>query len=138
MSGFDARLFDFQEVDNPDLLSERVWGKLTVRHILYLFFAIFVGWGALNSKSGVATAVSLGISLLAIVGAFYPQKSVTFEAIVFGAVMYFVNGSNVPDPSKVNRPKAGKIKRPGWRRRQKKVKKISKRFLRGTFEDEKV
>lgn len=128
MSGFDARLFDFQEVDNPDLLSERVWGKLSVRHIIYIFFAIIVGWAALNSKNTIATVVSLGISFIAIVGAFYPQKSVTFEAIVYGAIMYFVNGSNVPDPDRKLWPRAGRMKKPKWKRRQKKVKKFGSRL----------
>lgn len=132
MTGFDARLFDFQEVDNPDLLSERVWGKLSVRHIIYIFLAIVVGWAALNSKNAFATIVSLGISFMAVVGAFYPQKSVNFEAIVYGAVMYFINGSNIPDPDRKLWPKA-RIKKPKWRHKQKRIKKIGSRLESSTF-----
>jgi hypothetical protein len=110
MTGFDARLFEFQEVDNPDLLSERIWGKLTLRHVMYIFAAIVVGWGGLSSKSSVAMAVSLFISLVAVVGALYPQKSVTFEAILFGAVMYVINGSKVPDPEEVARRKEQRLR----------------------------
>lgn len=137
MTGFDARLFEFQEVDNPDLLSERIWGKLTLRHVMYIFAAIVVGWGGLSSKSAIAMAVSLFISLVAVLGAFYPQKSVTFEAILLGAVMYIINGSKVPDPEEVARRKEQRLrerkfknglnalkKRRPVHKRVKKVKKI--------------
>lgn len=83
MKGFEARNIRFCSVRELSLLDENVFWIVKVRQLVYLLLAAFI----LFAASGRMLLFSALFALFAVFAAFYPEKSVSFEAYVLGAIL---------------------------------------------------
>lgn len=82
--GFEARNLRFVYVDNPTLLNEVIFSRITFKHFIGLAIAGFLGILALNTGNPVLVAIFTTIGLLILACAFYPPKALTLESTLVG------------------------------------------------------
>lgn len=85
--GFEARNMRFVYVDDPSLLNEVLFSKITLKHFIGLLIAAFLGVIALNTGNPIIITMCLAIALLTIACAFYPPKALSLESILIGAIL---------------------------------------------------
>mgnify|MGYP000622161622 CR=1 FL=1 len=120
--GFEARNMDVIEIDDPGLLSERVWGKLTLRHLIYLFSALLFAWMGSRSGSIPVMIIAMVVAGISIFGAIYPAKTIKFEALLAGFFYHIITGTE--NTSKKEKPKKKERKKTRKKIKVKKTRRI--------------
>jgi len=87
VGGFEARNMRFIYVDDPSLLNEVLFSKITLKHFIGLLIAAFLGVIALNTGNPIIITTCLTIALLTIACAFYPPKALSLESILVGVIL---------------------------------------------------
>jgi|YelNatPaOPRAMG01_1025707.scaffolds.fasta_scaffold00765_2 hypothetical protein len=88
MMGFEARNVRFCCVRDVGIFEENVFWIIKVRQVFYLMLAAFLMLA--SAGKGIKFILSSAFALFAFSAAFYPAKAISFEALIFGALMNFL------------------------------------------------
>jgi len=84
---FESRYHRFVYISDVSVLSERVWGFLRVKHMLYLFLAVIFLWRGYSAGSVQLLVMGAVLALLAVLSGFFSKGSMSFEAKLLALIV---------------------------------------------------
>jgi len=102
--GMELRIHRFRHVHDVSILSEKVFGFVRMRQLLYFAFGILVLWRAMSFRDPGAFAFSLFVFMLGTASAILSRGSCSFEARFVLSLLSVLDSLLTPKPAN---PKPG-------------------------------
>ena len=92
---FESRYHRFVYISDVSVLSERVWGFLRVKHMLYLFLAVIFLWRGYSVGSVQLLVMGVVLALLAFLSGLFSKGSMSFEAKLLALIVSSISTMGV-------------------------------------------
>ena len=92
---FESRYHRFVYISDVSVLSERIWGFLRVKHMLYLFLAVIFLWRGYSVGSVQLLVMGVVLALLAFLSGLFSKGSMSFEAKLLALIVSSISTMGV-------------------------------------------
>lgn len=107
----ELRYLKFTHVHDISLLSEKLFGPVTLKHLMYFAFAVLFIWRGMALGSARLLGLGGAIALVGMLSSVYPRKSTSFEARLVMSLLTLVESLTAPRKPRAEKNRSKPAKR---------------------------